>query len=108
MTPPQTGSCKTFVEIVRRSKSETRSAVGLCSLPPIGEDPSSINPFQAYLNRAIAELVSAVEESVEYIPVYETMLAEIRKFPGKAFTDLSFVPFYRDAFRTLILGESPD
>jgi hypothetical protein len=48
------------------------------------------------------------EESVEYIPVYETMLAEIQKFPGKTFTDFSFVPFYRDAFRTLLLGKSPD
>ena len=81
---------------MRRSKSETRSAVGLCSLPPIGEDSNSTNPFQSLLNRAIAELVSTVkqvrsEESVEYIPVYETMLAEIQKFPGKAFTDFSFV-----------------
>jgi hypothetical protein len=36
------------------------------------------------------------------------MLAEIQKYSVKEFTDFSFGLFYRDAFRTLILGKSPD
>jgi hypothetical protein len=28
--------------------------------------------------------------------------------PGKAFTSFRFLPFYRDAFRVLVLGKTPD
>jgi hypothetical protein len=35
------GDGQNIREIVRRSKGDTKPALGLCSLPPIGEDPSS-------------------------------------------------------------------
>jgi hypothetical protein len=36
--------------IVRRRRTETSATIGLCSLPPIGEDPASANRFQSELN----------------------------------------------------------
>jgi hypothetical protein len=41
--------------IIRRLKAETMASIALCSLPPIGEDPASANPFQSELNRRIEE-----------------------------------------------------
>jgi hypothetical protein len=38
----------------------------------------------------------------------ETLSAEIMKSPGRAFTEFRFLPFYRDAFRTVLLRKSPD
>jgi lysophospholipase L1-like esterase len=58
--------------IVRRVKAETSSRVALCSLPPIGEDPASANPFQSELNRRIEEFSAIIrgtaqEERIDYI-----------------------------------------
>jgi len=36
------------------------------------------------------------------------MLAQIRASPGRAFTSFRFLPFYRDAFRVVVLGKTPD
>jgi lysophospholipase L1-like esterase len=99
--------------IARRLKTETSATVGLCSLPPIGEDPASANPFQSELNRRIEEYSAIIrevarEEDVCYIPVHEAMLAQILASPGRAFTCFRFLSFYRDAFRVLILRKSPD
>ena len=99
--------------IARRLKMEVPATIGLCSLPPIGEDPASVNPFQGELNRRIEEYSAIIkevarEESVGYLPVYEMMLAQIVAAPGRAFTSFRFLPFYRDAFRVLVLGKSPD
>jgi len=43
-----------------------------------------------------------------YLPIYEMMLAQIVAAPGRAFTNFRFLPFYRDAFRVLVLGKNPD
>jgi lysophospholipase L1-like esterase len=99
--------------IVRRMKAETLSSIALCSLPPIGEDPASANPFQSELNRRIEEFSAVIrgtaqEEGINYIPLYEEILAQIMKSPGRAFTEFGFLSFYRDAFRTLVLRQSPD
>jgi lysophospholipase L1-like esterase len=37
--------------IVHRLKNETHARLAVCSLIPVGEDPTSANPFQAELNR---------------------------------------------------------
>ena len=50
----------------------------------------------------------AEEERVGHISVYETMSALILASSGRAFTRFRFLPFYRDAFRVLVLGKSPD
>ena len=42
------------------------------------------------------------------MPLYETFVAEIRKSPGCAFTSFRFLPFYRDAFRVVILRQLLD
>jgi lysophospholipase L1-like esterase len=99
--------------IVRRSKAETSAEIALCSLPPIGENPASSNHFQSELNRRIEEFSAIIreiasEEEVGYIPLYEAILAQITKAPGRPFTEFRFVLFYRDAFRTLVLRKSPD
>jgi lysophospholipase L1-like esterase len=99
--------------IARRVKAETSAAVALCSLPPIGEDPLSADPFQSEVNRRIEEYSAIIreiarEESVDYIAVHESMAAQIMESPGRAFTCFRFLSFYRDAFRVLVLHKSPD
>jgi lysophospholipase L1-like esterase len=99
--------------IVRRVKAETPASVALCSLPPIGEDPTPANAFQRELNRRVEEysaiiLKTAREEGTEYLPVYEAIHAQLVQSPGRAFTDIRFLSFYRDAFRVLALRKSPD
>jgi len=36
------------------------------------------------------------------------MLAQIMAAPGRSCTSFRFLPFYRDAFRVLVLRKSPD
>ena len=99
--------------IAHRLKAETSATVALCSLPPIGEDPASANPFQSELNRRIEEYSATIREiarEVEagYLDVHEAILAQIRASPGRAFSRFRFLPFYRDAFRVVALRKSPD
>jgi lysophospholipase L1-like esterase len=99
--------------IAHRLKAETSASVALCSLPPIGEDPASANPFQSELNRCVEDYSAIIEEvsrkeDVTYIAVYEAVLAQILATPGRAFTCFQFLSFYRDAFRVLVLHKSPD
>lgn len=99
--------------IAHRLKKETPDSAAFCSLPPIGEDPTSAVAFQSELNRRIEEYSEAIrdialKEDVGHIPLYEAMLAQIRASPGRAFTSLRFLPFYRDAFRVFVLGKTPD
>jgi lysophospholipase L1-like esterase len=73
----------------------------------------STNPFQRELNRSIEEFSAIVrgiarEEGTDYIPLYEAMFAQVMESPGRAFTEFRFLPFYRDAFRTLVLRKSLD
>jgi lysophospholipase L1-like esterase len=73
----------------------------------------STNPFQSELNRRIEEFSAIIrgiaqEEGTDYIALYEAMFVQIRKSPGRAFTEFVFLSFYRDAFRTLVLRKSPD
>ena len=99
--------------IARRLKVETSAAIALCSLQPIGEDPSSKYPFQSELNLRVKEYSTIVreiaqDEGIDYVAFYETMLAQTIESPGRAFTRFQFLPFYRDAFRVLVLRKSPD
>jgi lysophospholipase L1-like esterase len=99
--------------IARRVRAETSAALALCSLPPIGEDPLSADPFQSELNRRIDEYSAMIrevarEENVDYIAVNESIAAQIVESPGRAFTRFRFLSFYRDAFRVLVLRKSPD
>jgi len=99
--------------IARSLKAETSASIALCSLPPIGEDPESMNLFQREINRCVEEYSAIIrdvarEEKVDYIAVYESMQAQIQASPGKALTSFRFLPLYRDAFRALILHRSPD
>jgi lysophospholipase L1-like esterase len=100
-------------KIAHRLKAETRASVGLCSLPPMGEDPASADPFQSELNRRIEEYSAIIREVAEqktcaYLGIHEAMLAQMRVSPGRALTSFRFLPFYRDAFRVLVLKKSPD
>lgn len=104
---------ETLAEIARRLKSETTADIGLCSLPPIGEAPGSDDPFQSALNRQIEQYSTIIatvarEEGCSYIPLHEAFAEAIRASPGRAFTAFNFLPFYRDAFRVLVLRQSPD
>jgi lysophospholipase L1-like esterase len=99
--------------IVRRLKAETLSSIAVCSLPPIGEEPASAHAFQRELNRRIEEFSAIIrgtaqQEGVDYIALYEEILAQIMKSPGRPLTEFRFLPFYRDAFRVLALRKSPD
>jgi lysophospholipase L1-like esterase len=100
-------------KIAHRLKAKTTASVALCSLPQIGEDPASVHPFQSEINRRI-EVYSAIirevaeQENCIYLAVHEAMLAQIEMSPGRAFTSFRLLPFYRDAFRVLVLKKSPD
>jgi lysophospholipase L1-like esterase len=99
--------------ITHRLKTETSAHIGLCSLSPIGEDLLSTDPFQSALNCHVRDFSAIIrdwarEEGVNYIPVYETMVANMQNSPRHAFTSLRFLPFYRDALRVLALRKSPD
>lgn len=99
--------------IARTLKAQTAAAIGLCSLPPVGEAPDSADPFQAALNRRVAEFSAIVADVARangcaYIPLYEAFIADLTAMPGRAFTDFRFLPFYRDAFRVAVLRQSVD
>ena len=85
--------------IVRRLKRDTSARIALCSLIPIGEDPSASHSFQAEANRRIAEYSAIIEmlareEALSYLPFYERMQQLIVESPGRAFTSFDFLPFY--------------
>ena len=99
--------------IARRLNAETAADIALCSLGPIGEDPSSKDPFQNELNHRIEQCSAIIREiaraeNTAYIAIYEALLAQIQASPGRALTNFSFLPFYRDAFRVLTQHKSPD
>ena len=50
----------------------------------------------------------AEQTTCAYLGIYEALLAHIRVSPGRALTSFRFLPFYRDAFRVLVLKKSPD
>ncbi len=100
-------------EIVHHLKRGTSARIAFCSEIPIGEDPNSVNLFQAELNRRMAEyntilkdIVSA--EGISYLPLYERMQEPILASPGRAFTSFELLPFYRDLFRQVVLRKSND
>jgi lysophospholipase L1-like esterase len=114
---PRTPSPEWFREniqcLTRRLRAGSSVRVALCSLVPIGEDPDSPNPLQREFNLRIADYSGiikqvAMEEGVGYVPAYERMDEQIRALPGAAFTAFRFLPFYRDAFRHLVLRVSLD
>ena len=99
--------------IARGLRYSGRAAVALCSLPPIGEDPNSVEPFQRELNRRSGQLNAMIkdiaqEEGVGYIGLNEAMSAALAAAPRRALTGFRFLPLYRDAFRTLALRKTPD
>lgn len=99
--------------VAHRLKTESSARIALCSLPPVGEDPVSTDPFQAELNRRIEEYSAtikevAAQEGANYLPLFERMREQIAVSPGRALTSFRLLPFYRDAFRVLVLHCQPD
>jgi lysophospholipase L1-like esterase len=110
--PPREPSADWYEEcmraIVRQLKTKTTARIALCSLCPIGEDPTSTNPYQEKLNRLLGEYRAIIErvalgEDVVYVPVYERLREQISASPGRALTEFRFWPMYRDAFRAVVL-----
>ena len=99
--------------IVRRLKEDTSADLALCSLAPIGEELDSTNPFQREINLQVRRFSTiirevATEANVDYISVYEAFSAQMKNSRRRPFSEFRFLAFYRDAFRTLVLGKSPD
>jgi lysophospholipase L1-like esterase len=108
-SPAWFGEC--LEKIAREVRARTPARLALCSLAPIGEDPSSTQRIQHELNLRVAEysrIIRSVAESegAAYIPFYERLQAEIVATPGRAFTDFRFLPIYRDTFRFSVLRQS--
>lgn len=102
-----------LLDLVMRLKTESSASIGLCSLAPFGEDPNSTDPCQAALTRWVAEYSAiaheiALSEGCVYIPIYEELQARLLGQASKPFTAFRYLPFYRDAFRTVILREPLD
>jgi lysophospholipase L1-like esterase len=99
--------------IAQRLKQSTSAELGLCSLAPIGENLNSTDPFQCEINlqtrrfNAIIQEVAA-EEKIEFIGVYQSFVEQMKDSRRRDFSEFRFLPFYRDAFRTLVLRKSPD
>ncbi|HEX9061581.1 MAG TPA: SGNH/GDSL hydrolase family protein [Clostridia bacterium] len=100
--------------IVRRLKEETSAETALVSLAEVGESPDSANPIQYKLNmlfKQYNEIIKKVaqDEKVSYISFYEQFHEQIVASPGHAFTNFSFLSFYRDyVLREFILHYSFD
>jgi lysophospholipase L1-like esterase len=99
--------------IVDRLQKKTAASIGLCSLGPIGEDPSSRNKAQLDLNARIEQYSVVIRETacthgVAYIPFYERLHERIVAEPGRALTEFRFLPVYRDTFRFYVLRRSSD
>jgi lysophospholipase L1-like esterase len=111
--PTPFGFKESLSSVVRRLKMGTEAAIAVCSLAPIGEDPEPVNGFQLELNRRVAEYSAIVAhvarvERCAYLPVGEAIAARIADHPGRAYERFGVLPFYRDAFRALALGQTPD
>jgi lysophospholipase L1-like esterase len=99
--------------IAQAIKKSTDADLAFCSLHPIGEDLDSMIPFQCELNMQIRRFNTiiqevAADESVDYIGVYEAFAAQMKDSQRRAFSEFRFLPFYHDAFRTLVLRRSSD
>ena len=99
--------------IVTRLQAETSARIALCSLGPIGEDPTSTNPMQAALNSRIADFSAIIQATAKahqtaYIPFYEKLREQIVASPGQALTAFRFLPIYADTFRFYVLRRSSD
>ncbi len=94
-----------YVTTLRRSDI----AVGLCSLPPLGQDLSSeVNERVREFNAVIAEVAS--ECGAGYLPVYERCAEELTSrgaASGPAFTGL-WRPGVGSLVRHFVLGQSYD
>jgi len=104
---------KNFRTIVQILKTKTNSEIVLCSLGMIGENVTNPSIIQQQINQSV-ELHSSIikkiasEEKVGYLPFYESFHQAISENPNKNFDEFNILPMYRDAFRSLILGWSPD
>ena len=101
--------------IVRKLQGGAISRIGLSSLAPLGEDPDSRDPVQAWLNDLITtynDIIAniASKERTDYIPFNESFQEQLsRALTPKAFTHFAFRSFYRDyVFREMILRQSFD
>jgi lysophospholipase L1-like esterase len=99
--------------MVAQLKENTEAGIALCSLPPIGEDLNATDPLQKEINRQTTTLNRlirevAAEEGVEYLDVHEAFAAAMKNTLPHPLTEFRFLSFYRDAFRTVVLGKSPD
>jgi lysophospholipase L1-like esterase len=99
--------------IAQRLKQTTSADLALCSLAPIGEDLNSTDPFQCEINLQIRRFSAiiqevAAEENIDFIAVYDAFVAQMKDSRRRPFSEFRFLPFYRDAFCTLVLGKSPD
>jgi lysophospholipase L1-like esterase len=104
---------QSIAAITKRLKLETSAQIALCSLAPIGEDLTATQGLQATLNKLVSkysEIVRevAAAERCAYLPLWETMTAAMASTPRHSFTQFRFMPFYRDAFRVLVLRKMPD
>jgi lysophospholipase L1-like esterase len=104
---------ESMLAIVRRLAKGAPERVALCSIQPIGEDPTDVHPIQSEINRCVAEYNAilreiASAESVTYLPFYERVRELVVASPGQAFTRFDFLPFYRDLFRQYVLRWSND
>jgi lysophospholipase L1-like esterase len=101
--------------IVRRLQTEAHARVGLISLAPVGEDPSSGQPIQAQLNDLINTYNGIIRDaavigSTDYLPFNEAIQEQLsRAATTQPFTRFSFASFYRDyLFREMILRQNFD
>jgi hypothetical protein len=48
------------------------------------------------------------QRNIDYIGVYEAFVTQMKDTRRRSFSEFRFLPFHRDAFRTLVLRKSHD
>jgi lysophospholipase L1-like esterase len=104
---------KNLRTIAHLLKTKTKAKIALSSLGLIGEDVTNPGSVQQRLNESVKAHSIVIKkitegENTDYIPFYESMYKIIEESPGKSYMDFNILPMYKDAFRTLILGWTPD
>ena len=89
-----------LLTMIAELQEKTEAKIGLCSIPPLGEDQTSEAFLQSsrYVN-IIADVTT--KTGVSYLPVHEKMIRYLNMYPShpkypfeRRLIDMTFVQFY--------------
>jgi len=93
--------------IIQRLLSHTNAVIGLCSLPPLSEDPSSV-PFKESISFSHIIRDVAFKYNLHYLPINERMRSYLSAHPSSPKYPLTPFNVERVYLRELLLRETFD